>query len=88
MNPLYNQLMNQSGMQFNNPMQKMMYIMQAMQNPAQFVKQHIPDIPDEIQNNPNDPQQNTMNQTNNSSANNESILRDEITQERSFYGLS
>ena len=53
MNPLYNQLMNQSGMQFNNPMQKMMYIMQAMQNPAQFVKQHIPDIPDEIQNNPN-----------------------------------
>ena len=57
MNPLYNQIMNQSGMQpsmqFNNPMQRMMSFMQAMQNPAQFVKQHIPDLPSDIENNPN-----------------------------------
>ena len=63
-NPLYSQLMQQSGqgymqqpmmsgMQFANPIQKMQYIMQAMTNPAQFVKQHIPDIPENIQNNPN-----------------------------------
>lgn len=57
-NPLY-QMLNQqantpsSGMMFQNPMQKMAYIMQAMTNPAQFVKQHIPDIPVEIQNDPN-----------------------------------
>lgn len=62
MNPLYQQL---SGMQssntaakmssgsfFRNPVQKMNYIMQAMQNPAAFVRQHFPDIPDSIANNP------------------------------------
>ena len=63
MNPLYQQLMGMngqqmpamqmSGMQFANPMQKMNYIMQAMTNPAAFVKQNIPDIPDEIANDPN-----------------------------------
>ena len=38
-----------SGMpQFANPMQKMNYIMQAMRNPAAFVKQHLPNIPDEV----------------------------------------
>lgn len=42
-----------SGIQFNNPLQKMQYIMQAMRNPALFVKQHFPDIPDNIINNPN-----------------------------------
>ena len=64
-NPLYNQLMGSgnamqagptqqmSGMQFANPMQKMAYIMQAMTNPAAFVKQHFPDIPDSISNDPN-----------------------------------
>ena len=61
MNPLFNQLMGQTPMQpqmsgtpvFNNPMQKMNYIMQAMTNPAAFVKNAFPDIPDQIQNNPN-----------------------------------
>ncbi len=66
-NPLFNMLMQQGqpvptsntvqpsmsgGIQFANPIQKMQYIMQAMQNPAAFVKQHIPDIPDSISGNP------------------------------------
>ena len=43
-----------SGMTFQNPMQKMQYIMNAMTNPAAFVKQQFPDIPENIQNNPNE----------------------------------
>ena len=35
-------------------MQKMQYIMNAMANPAAFVKQQFPDIPENIQNNPNE----------------------------------
>lgn len=51
--PMQNAPMNvYSGMTFQNPMQRMAYIMQAMRNPAAFVKQHIPDIPDEISNDP------------------------------------
>lgn len=38
----------QSGMQFRNPIQKAQYILQAMRNPASFVKQQFPDVPDEI----------------------------------------
>ena len=63
MNPLYQQLVGgqmsyqaQTPMQapaFNNPMQKMQYVMQAMSNPAQFVMQAFPDIPPQMQNNPN-----------------------------------
>lgn len=60
MNPLYNMIMsnamNQSqaiNPQTMNPVQKMQYIMQAMTNPAAFVKQHFPDIPNQIQNDPN-----------------------------------
>lgn len=67
MNPLYNMLMGGgmpgpqqaqqpagfSGIRFQNPMQKMNYIMQALRNPAAFVKQHLPNIPDEIVNDPN-----------------------------------
>lgn len=60
MNPLYNMIMsnqmNQSqaiSPQAMNPVQKMQYIMQAMTNPAAFVKQHFPDIPTQIQNDPN-----------------------------------
>ena len=41
------------GPQFANPMQKMQYILQAMTNPAAFVKQKFPDIPDQIMNDPN-----------------------------------
>lgn len=54
MNPLYQALAGMSGApQFQNPMQKMGYIMQAMQNPAAFIKQRFPDIPDEMISNPN-----------------------------------
>lgn len=56
MNPLY-QMMNGSmstaqPMMPQNPMQRMSFLMQAMQNPSQFVKQAFPDIPDNISNNP------------------------------------
>lgn len=61
MNPLY-QMFNQGQQapamntsmnpQAMNPLQKMQYMMQAMTNPAAFVKQHFPDIPAQIQNNP------------------------------------
>lgn len=40
------------GPQFQNPIQKMNYIMQAMRNPAAFVKQQLPGIPDQILNDP------------------------------------
>lgn len=66
MNPLYNQLMGQNApqqkpvqqsmngrSQFANPMQKMNYILQAMRNPAQFVRNAIPDLPENIANDPN-----------------------------------
>lgn len=60
MNPLYDQLMGRmapqqnSGIpQFHNPVQKMQYIMQAMRNPAAFVRQAIPDLPQSISNDPN-----------------------------------
>ena len=36
-----------------NPMQMMANLMKAMMNPAAFVKQNFPDIPDNIQNDPN-----------------------------------
>ena len=55
-NPLYQMLMGQTtpqqrpmmpgGPQFANPMQKMNYILQAMRNPAQFVRQNMPQIPE------------------------------------------
>lgn len=53
MNSPVQQFPPMSGMQFANPMQKAMYILQAMRKPAQFVKQHIPDLPEQIQNDPN-----------------------------------
>jgi len=34
-------------------MQRMQMVMSAMQNPAAFVKQKFPDIPDQYMNNPN-----------------------------------
>lgn len=36
-----------------NPLQKMMAAMQAMSNPVAFIKQRFPDIPTNIQNDPN-----------------------------------
>lgn len=66
MNPLYNQLMGQNAPpqkpvqqpmsgapQFTNPMQKINYILQAMRNPVQFVRNAIPDLPESIANDPN-----------------------------------
>ena len=67
-NPLYQQFMNSmiggasqggapsfntGGVQFQNPMQNVTNIMQAMINPAAFVRQRFPDIPDNIMNDPN-----------------------------------
>jgi len=37
---------------FQNPIQKAAYIMQALTNPAAFVKQQFPDVPDGIANDP------------------------------------
>ena len=57
-NPLYQQLMGggmpqTSQMMPMNNANRMMLAMQVMQNPAAFVKNAFPDIPDEIQNDPN-----------------------------------
>lgn len=41
------------GAQFMNPVQRINYIMQAVRNPAAFVKRAIPDLPDDISNDPN-----------------------------------
>lgn len=38
--------------QFANPIQKAQYILATLTNPAAFVKQQFPDVPDEIASNP------------------------------------
>ena len=66
MNPLYAMLTGQQSVsqqsasptapqvpQFTNPVQKANYIMQAMTNPAAFVRQAIPNLPPQIANDPN-----------------------------------
>lgn len=56
MNPLYQMLMGgqqRPQMGFATPIQKANAIMQALQNPAQFVRQQFPDIPEDISNDPN-----------------------------------
>lgn len=50
---LVQQPIQQTGMQFQNPIQKAQYILQTLTNPAAFVKQQFPDVPDNIANNPN-----------------------------------
>lgn len=54
MNPLYQMMHPTPTPQpaAMSPMQRMSAMMQAMQNPAQFVRQAFPDIPDNIANNP------------------------------------
>lgn len=42
-----------SGLQFQNPLQRAQYMMWAMSHPVDFIKQHCPDIPDSIINDPN-----------------------------------
>lgn len=36
-----------------NPMQQAQYIMNAMRNPAAFVSEQFPDVPENLRNNPN-----------------------------------
>lgn len=40
------------GMSFQNPLQQMMCMMEAMRNPVAFIKQNIPGIPDQNLSNP------------------------------------
>lgn len=42
-----------NGRAFATPVQKMSMMLQAMRNPAQFVRNAIPDLPAEIANDPN-----------------------------------
>lgn len=49
MNPLYQMMMNGAQPMRMNPMQQ---VLTAMNNPAAFVKNAFPDIPNEIQNDP------------------------------------
>lgn len=55
MNPLY-QMLNPGQMASQTipqtPLSRMAVVMQAMRNPAAFVKQQFPDIPDEMMNDP------------------------------------
>ena len=44
---------NAVGVQFQNPMQNVANILQAMMNPAAFVRQRFPDIPENLMNDPN-----------------------------------
>lgn len=37
---------------FQNPIQQMQYIMNAMRNPVVFVSEQFPDVPENIRNNP------------------------------------
>ena len=58
MNPLYTMLMGQQAPKpamnlYMNPYQRAGAIMQAIRNPQAFVRQMIPDLPEEIANDPN-----------------------------------
>lgn len=50
--PAVSQMQQSQGPVFQNPIQKAAYIMQALTNPAAFVKQAFPDVPDGIVNDP------------------------------------
>ena len=56
MNNWYNRIMgaptNQATPQRMNPMQQAQYIMNAMRNPAAFVQEQFPDVPENLRNNP------------------------------------
>ena len=51
--PVQQPMQQSSAPQFANPMQKANYILQAMRNPAAFVRQAIPGLPPQIANDPN-----------------------------------
>lgn len=40
------------GVRFQNPMQQATYILNAMRNPAAFIQEQFPDVPENIRNNP------------------------------------
>lgn len=56
MNNWYNRINGnqrpQKTIQFQNPMQQVQYIMNAIKNPVTFVKEQFPDVPENIRNNP------------------------------------
>ena len=56
MNNWYNRINSQPQQSpkiaFGNPMQQAQYVMKAMANPAAFVKEQFPDVPENIRNNP------------------------------------
>lgn len=57
MNNWYNRINKIQSVQqtrFQNPIQQANYIMQAMKNPAAFIQEQFPDVPENIRNNPND----------------------------------
>lgn len=56
MNNWYNRIVNaptsQGTPQRMNPMQQAQYITNAMRNPAAFVQEQFPDVPENLRNNP------------------------------------
>lgn len=50
--PQPQQMAMSGGVHFQNPMQRMQFIMNAMTNPAAFVREQFPDVPENIRNNP------------------------------------
>ena len=56
MNNWYNRITgapkNQVSPQQMNPMQQMQFISNAMRNPAAFVQEQFPDVPENLRNNP------------------------------------
>ena len=60
MNKWYNRIVNnipnpQSNVtKFQNPVQQAQYIMNAIRNPAAFIQEQFPDVPEDIRTNPND----------------------------------
>ena len=60
MNKWYDRIVNnipnpQSNItKFQNPVQQAQYIMNAIRNPAAFIQEQFPDVPEDIRNNPND----------------------------------
>lgn len=58
MNNWYNRINSvqptQPTITFQNPMQQMSYVMNAMRDPAAFILEQFPDVPENIRNNPNE----------------------------------
>ena len=50
--PQPQQMPMSGGVRFQNPMQRMQFIMNAMTNPVAFVREQFPDVPENISSNP------------------------------------